>query len=301
MHAADFEAAASKTANETKESHDDDWLMESQYKRAANFGTSVFRKTCEELKRVVVDIVKLDAERRNRTKEIILSFLPRRRRLCLRILEVFDPASSRLEEGRVDKDETEKELEKALENLSRNNLSKHMRGRSSIMNRSRTFKVDFNKGSPIDLSPVKKQGMFENLTLKEVKALEMKSGSKASWQTAVAVITVDKYLHVLTCESDSINESGNTGKTEKELIAKVEGRKPDLSLSLKECSSRLASGREHIEFTLDGHNALQKMLKRKVLLRLPTPKATSQWFEANEDLWSTTRGYSKKETAVHRV
>jgi hypothetical protein len=269
------------------EGSEDHWLAEASYRNTVREGCTLFKTHYAELMKICERIISLDEERRNRTKEILLSFLPRRRRVFLRVLEATQPPIAALEDGRLGRDEINAELDQVIEQITRQSLSKQKRSRSSILNRSLTTKLDLKV--EIDLSALADNKMFESLHVKELRAVEAKITSKAQWQLSLAVITHDGFLHVVHCdlpESQLKEFQESKQRAETFLSSKCEDRTPEISLPLFDCRSKMSSKKEYIEISVDGSSPLQKMLKRKVCIRLGTPAETSRWFEAHDAFWS---------------
>jgi hypothetical protein len=269
------------------EGSEDRWLAEASYRNTVREATAVFKKNYAELMKVCDGIISMDEDRRNRTKEVLLSFLPRKRRLFLRALEAFQPAVSTLEYGRLGLDEISAGLDQAIEHMTRQSLAKQQRSRSGILNRSLTNKLDLNV--ELDLTAVAENNLFDSLHVKELRAIEAKGGSKEPWQLSLAVLTHDGFLHVVYCdlpESQLQEFQESQDRAEVFLASKCHGRMPDLSLPLFDCRSSLSANKDWIEIVVDGGSPLQKMLKRKVCIRLSNAVDTTKWFEANDAFWS---------------
>jgi hypothetical protein len=269
------------------EGNEDHWLAEASYRNTVRDGSALFKTRYEGLMKVCDGIVSLDEERRNRTKEILLSFLPRKRRLFLRVLEAYEPTVSSLEGGRLGQDEIHVELDQVLEQFTRQSLVKQNRGRSSILNRSRTNKLDLKV--ELDLTAVEKNSLFESIHVDEIRAVEAKNSFKEPWRLSLAILTLDGFLHIFYCdlpESQLQEFLESKKRAEVFLASKCEGRMPEVSLPLFDCRSSMSDNKEFIQITTDGSSPLQKMLKRKVCVRLNSPMETIRWFEAHEAFWS---------------
>lgn len=265
-------------------------------------GSALFKAHYTELMKICDGIISIDEERRSRTKEILLSVLPRRRRLFLRVLETAQPSLSVLEGGRLGREEVGAEVDRALEYLARQGLAKQKKSRSSILNRSLSNKLDLKV--ELDLTPLEKNNLFDSTHVKEIRAVEAKSGSKSDWQLSLAILTHDSFLHIVYCdlpESELQEFLASQSRAEVFLATKCEGRMPEITLPLSECQSSMSADREHIQITSDGSSPLQKMLKRKVFVRLSTPLETSRWFEAHEAFWSRQGEETPSVPQVSRV
>lgn len=281
-----FDAIINRIENEGMRNYGDLWLAEVSYKNAVTHASLLWKVQSKGLKNLFEDTIHFDDERRNRTKEIILSFLPRQRRIFLRSVEVLDGMESELESGLQDKHQIDEQLDKALQELGRKTIN--TRNRSSIMNRSRFKKINFDDRSDID-SP-RDCDLFESALVEKLSVLEVKRGAKPPWQVALAVTTVDKYLHLFLCNDDTCDMEKFKVKNlclEETLKSEFKGSTPDVSVFLPECSCAVPSSKAHIELSFTGDGRIQTMLKRttKLYLRLSSPSETSKWFEGHEK-WS---------------
>lgn len=278
---------------------EDRWLAEVTYKNCVKHGMSFVKDRLHSLKQAIDDVVSLDSQRLTRTKQILLSFLPRRRRLFLRVHESFQSTADKLNDERQGMEEVESQLDKVLEQLSRRNLSK--RNRSSIMNRSRTWNMGAgDSGSPQNRSEatptLPECNMLESSHILERKAVEVKMGAKGEWQLALALLTDDKYLHVLVYDSELPTDLEES-QAETVLALKLKGKLPNLSVSRLDCNASLVPNKDHIELLVEGSSPLQKMLKRKVFLRLSSPSETSSWFDAHLHSWSSSTTDTESSTS----
>lgn len=263
----------------------DRWIAEIKYEQSVKDGMSSFKARCDDLQQVWKDAVDLDVQRRNRTKQVLLSFLPRRRRLFLRMLEVYDPAVTKMHDDRLGRDKIDYELNQVLEKLSRRNISK--RNRSSIMNRSRTW-ISGGDATPAS-NPLPEFNQFHSQHVVDRKVLEVKTGAWSPWKVAIGVVTVDDYLHIIVCEEENLPENTTNSaesfnaesQLESALAEKLNGTPPELTVALFECRSSILPGKDEIELAIEGSSTLQKMLKKKVHLRLSSARDTAAWYEAH--------------------
>jgi len=262
------------TGNVVKARKEDHWLAEASYKNAVKQGMALWRAQCQDLEQLCRDTISLDAQRRTRTKEILLSFLPRRRRIFLRILELIQPAATGLELERTGRDEIDQALELALQRFSRETLSNYKRNRSSILNRSRIFKLGVQDDSWMEIPP--ERNLFKSDLVKTVQPLDYKAGSgKTPWQLALAVTTVDGSLHLFVCDHEEVTEEELKDPTLMKDI--LEESLPVESIYLADCTC--SRDQEQVELILEGDSPLQKVLRRKIWLRFQSAQHSRDWVE----------------------
>jgi len=262
------------TGNVVKARKEDHWLAEASYKNAVKQGMALWRAQCQDLEQLCRDTISLDAQRRTRTKEILLSFLPRRRRIFLRILELIQPAATGLELERTGRDEIDQALELALQRFSRETLSNYKRNRSSILNRSRIFKLGVQDDSWMEIPP--ERNLFKSDLVKTVQPLDYKAGSgKTPWQLALAVTTVDGSLHLFVWDHEEVTEEELKDPTLMKDI--LEESLPVESIYLADCTC--SRDQEQVELILEGDSPLQKVLRRKIWLRFQSAQHSRDWVE----------------------
>jgi len=264
-----------------KKAGSDCWLAETSYKNTAQQAMSSFRVRCEDLKIVLSDVLDVDVMRQNRTKEILVSFLPLRRRLFEDMLPCYDSSRSCLgKDSRFTRGGIQSELDRILQTLSMSSVSESKRSRSSVINRSRGLqKLDLSISPSVEVASLQARNPFGSGHVKEVKAAEVKSGIRSPWRLALTVVSTDNFFHIMLCTLRQKDVQNDEFRQKPELLmaSKLQGKTPDLSFSLTKCKPpRLATSEEYIEFTLD---------ERRFSMRLTSPAATAKWYEDHEELW----------------
>jgi hypothetical protein len=265
----------------------DRWLAEASYKNNVKSGMADWKCNFTQMAELFHDLIALDSHRRTRTKEALLSFIPRRRKILLRISELIAPSKTDLENGRSTRDEYEQEIEKALQQLSRVNLAMKP-NRSSIMNRSRTSDIDI--GSPVDLQPLAERNLFDNHRVIGIKAIEFQRSDKSLFEIGLAVTTSDGFLHIVGGDAYSdvvltaASFHGDAKQAEIELKDKFNNRLPAFSLFLSECQYWLADDNFRIKISVKRKSA--RPVEEKVTLRLFSPRETFQWWREWLEPWT---------------
>jgi hypothetical protein len=223
---------------------------------------AVWTRRCKELELLCDDVVELDVQRRLRTKEILLSFLPRRRRVFIRMLEAVSPVGSHLEETRVGLDGFDSVLDNELQHLSRQSMAGQLMNRSSIMNRSRSTRLDLEE---ILVKTPPPHDMWKCKLLVEYQPVELKTTARSPWQPGVAATTLDGFVHLFLSDQ-------NEGEPSIEDVAL-----PVESVCLARCDPKVYA--DTVEFTPGGDSALHKVLgQRKISVRFKSVHHSKDWF-----------------------
>lgn len=274
---------ASKAGSSSKigTAHDDHWLSEASYKSAVVMILCGWESQCQELKLLYQKALQLDEYRRDKTRQLLLTFLPRQRRFFRRVNEALDVSFTNLEVGRISRDAVDEEIEKVIGDLSRANLTKEHPHHSSIMNRCLSNQPDLKVHSMSNNGDVLQGGIFKSKLVQDMKVFEVKTRSWSPWKLALGVFTVGNYFHLFDVHDDSMEINlGNA--TVEEAISRVTSTKPDISLVLSSCNCRHDSSKSVVEISIGTDNAFRKLLKRKICVRMSTFAETSLWM-ANLD------------------
>jgi hypothetical protein len=236
---------------------------------------------CQELKLLYQKTLQLDEYRRDKTRQILLTFLPRQRRFFLRVTEALDVSFENLEVGRISRDAVDEEIEKEIVELSRTNLKREHPHHSSIMNRSRSEQPDLKVPSLSNNADVLQGGIFRSKLVQDMKVFEIRTRSWSPWKLALGVFTVGNYFHLFDVHDDSMEINlGNASVTE--AISRVTSTKPDMSMVLSSCNCKHDSSKSYVEISIGTDSAFQKLFKRKISVRMSTFAETSIWM-ANLD------------------
>jgi hypothetical protein len=238
---------------------------------------------CQELKQLYQKTLQLDEYRRDKTRQVLLTFLPRQRRFFLRVTEALDVSFENLEVGRISRDAVDEEIEKVIGDLSRTNLKREHPHHSSIMNRSRSEQPDLKVPSLSNntCSDVLQGGIFRSKLVYDMKVFEIRTRSWSPWKLALGVFTVGNYFHLFDVHDDSMQINlGNASVTE--AISRVTSTKPDMSMVLSSCNCKHDSSKSYVDISIGTDSAFQKLFKRKISVRMSTFAETSTWI-ANLD------------------
>ncbi|GKZ00358.1 hypothetical protein MPSEU_000988800 [Mayamaea pseudoterrestris] len=301
-----YEVAEGRTLNDCDNRTHDRWLAEASYKTIIKSGMAGWKENFLRMANLYDEIISLDSLRRTRTKEVLLSFIPRRRKIYIRINELLTPCKLELEVGRQSHLEHEQSIENVLQQLSRVKLSMKP-NRSSIMNRSRTFHSDI--GSPIDLQALTTRNLFDSHRVKEVKAIEFQSSNRSVFEIGLAVTTSDDHLHIIKSASDTVLSAssfyGDTKQAEIQLRDQWNGCLPTYSMYLPECEYAIAEDNSRI---IIAKRNIVRSADEQLAIRLFSPRETLQWWHARLESRmeeqrkssSMQRGSTRHVNGIHR-
>jgi hypothetical protein len=184
---------------------EDGWLVEMYYRSAVNYQHAVFRAAEEELTRMTKQIADLEEERFGKLHQVLLSFVPRQRRLFNALPEEFKGVLDNLVGLRIDEDTLQSLIDEMIKERSYDHLKRGASHRSSIMNRSR-LNTD-NEEAELE----KIESLFGNpfsspmVLLSKVVCLQFRGIVNATWKEALAVVTLDGNIVILTLPEDMNN------------------------------------------------------------------------------------------------
>ncbi len=174
----------------------DGWLVEMQYRVAVATENGLWECCKHDLAELYQSINNLDFQRRNKMQQVLLAFLPRQRRLFLGLPGILEPVLDGYVAYRTDHESLEANVEDAIQKQSQCYLRYEHEHRSSIMNRSRSYKPDLVQETETIDSVFGYP--FESSMVRLAKVIERNSGAVwgGTWKVTLAVVTVSRYLHL---------------------------------------------------------------------------------------------------------
>lgn len=251
--------------------------MEASYKTATTMTLAAFELRCRHLKLVQEQVLQLAEYSRDRLKEGLLTFLPRRRRFFLRVPEALEACVVTLQDGRINRVGVDKDITQVLADLAVANLKRAKMHQSSIMNRSFSKQPDLS--AMTHDATILQGGVFSSPLVQDLKVFEIRRGrSWSNWKLALGAFTAGNYLHLFNVHDDTMAINlGNA--TVDEAVSRVNSKTPDLTLLLSQCECSLDGAKMHVDVEMKKEGALQSLFhsKSKVSLRLSTFAETSTW------------------------
>jgi hypothetical protein len=241
----------------------DRWLNEVSYNSTAVHSMRLYLNLGQELNTFYESILILVEDAHRRCKETLLVYLPKRRRLFLRISEVWSPAVDMVERRQVPLDKVEAAITETLVQLSREKMTKNQGHRSSIMNRSRTRPPVLGNGSLPPYTTNKPDALrgrvVESLHVKERMLTEVRETGKSSWRDSFTIITIDGFMHIFV-PTDGNNENNSESRVRFSKVIEwardlEENYRPPLaSLCLNQCQWTRDSENKQVDFLAQGQS-----------------------------------------------
>lgn len=253
----------------------DRWLLESRYRNAAYVGLLIWKENRRDYQKIYAEIIQLDDDRKSGMKQLLLSFLPRRKKL-------MDSAHCALTAGTVSLDEPNKsrrketdEIECVLKGLSLpSSTTKEQFG--SIQ---KVAVWDEGKGKVNCYLKAPGLELWESPYVKERRLVELKLGR--GWKTAISVITLDNYLHVFVAAVDSktaeSSVSGIYDANLQEVALNLKVPVPEFSVKLAEFDITIMPDATVIELLRRGRSKLFRKRDDQIMLRLESDDAAADW------------------------
>jgi len=169
---------------------EDRWLLETNYRAAAAHHARVWN-ACMGLLTKMIDAVKeMELERCVKLNSILLVALPLERRMLLEMREVHETVVSEFLCIRHDRQHLSESIESMIEHHARLLRHRDSDHRSSILNRSRQLDLDLMMDTTEHLEPEATYGITHQAMVVE------RSVGLRSWKTTLAVVTVDRFMHL---------------------------------------------------------------------------------------------------------
>lgn len=186
----------------------DGWLVEMQYRVAVATENGVWECCKHELAELYESINNLDFQRRNKMQQVLLAFLPRQRRLFLGLPGILEPVLDGYVSYRTDHETLEANVEDAIQKQSQCYLRYEHEHRSSIMNRSRSYKPDLVQETETIDSLFGYP--FESSMVRLAKVVERNTGAvwSGTWKVTLAVVTASRFLHLFEMPESPEMETG---------------------------------------------------------------------------------------------
>jgi hypothetical protein len=268
----------------------DRWLYESQYRRAAHLGLLTWKETRREYQKLYTEIIKLNEERQSRLNEILLSFLPRRKKLLLRAYDALKQGSQTLEGGKVSRNKENRAIDKAIEKnavLAWNDQPTHIAMESLLQ----PHQKDTLSGSSTARSITSTLGkdLWSSSFVKDRRLVEVKL-TKEDWKAAICMITLDDTMHVFLVgtshnnattvpQSQQLQEEDKMKPTMESLTEDMKNiPTPEYSIKLLDYDISIVTGDSaDVEFLRRTRSNFFRKRDDQVVLRLPSKKDALKW------------------------
>eukprot|EP00980_Cylindrotheca_fusiformis_P009178 scaffold1996_cov127-Cylindrotheca_fusiformis.AAC.15 len=182
-----------------KRSDSDPWIVEMQYRVAVAYQNTAWDKGNAELTKLFATVKQEECARRMHLREFLVAFVQRQQRLFLSLPGIHNAVLEELVGKEISLDEVQRSVEKAIETRAAKyhaDLEVLSQNAALSAENSQQDNVDSEKlGSPL---------FSDLLTKAKVIERRVKGTGTSAWQTSLAIITVDSFLHLFDIESKSI-------------------------------------------------------------------------------------------------
>jgi hypothetical protein len=225
----------------------DRWLLEAQYRNAAHVGVLIWKENRRKLQAIYKEIVELDMERSRRMRQLLLSFLPKRRKFMESAHSSLLPGAQDLAKAKIDSQKESEAIEKTIEAIAMTAIQNC--GDVSALADEGDFEAPGSEWN----SPFVKETFIFNFKV------------DLEWKLSVAVVTVDDFLHIFVLTDEDLCILGDKSFSVEEALPCVKMSSPTVSISLEECE---------VDFLVDSMTEME--LRRSVRSKLPFRKQSDQ-------------------------
>jgi hypothetical protein len=254
----------------------DRWLLEAQYRNAAHVEVLIWKENRRMLQAIYKEIVELDVERSRRMRQLLLSFLPKRRKFMESAHSSLLPAAQDLAKAKIDSQKESEAIEKTIEAIALTAIQNC--GDSSALAGEGDFEAPGSEWN----SPF----------VKETFIFDFKVDTE--WKLSVAVVTVDDFLHVFVLTEEDLRNLGGGLLSVEDALPYIK-MSPTLSISLEECE---------VDFLVDSMTEME--LRRSVRSKLRFRKQSDEQFfikfkdrEEAAEKFAYLRSVGKKKSPQH--
>lgn len=311
---------------------EDGWLVEMYYRSAVAYQQAVYGVAANEFGNLGKRITTLEEHRFRKLQELMLAFVPRQRRLLIKLPENFKNVLDDLVGLRIDEESLQAIIDNSIRDRSRDHLKRGASHRSAIMNRSKISKTDDGELERIEMAF---GNPFESSWVLTSKVVELQTGGimsmvNTSWKAALVVVTSEGNMHVFslpdgsstmdqspqqafcalcpTTEFEPTNDWPRKEDITKNLI-------PSLTISLKYSTFVIPKAQNcHLQVSEDkplssdasggGRNGFMKVMKaaadsqriKRCTFRLATPSEMHDWHNWLEQTKTSMTVHSTSDT-----
>jgi hypothetical protein len=250
----------------------DRWLYESRYRHAAHLGLLTWKESRKECQQIYAKVIELNDERKNRLNEVLLSFLPRRKKLLKIVFGALMSGSEALEEGRISKSKENRAIDKAIEKNAEQALNDQPSpvGVTSVLPPTSTVP-----------GKISNRDIWSSSFLKDRRLLEVKV-AKDTWKPAIAIITLDDMLQVIVV-GDVPSDPTLPTEERPTLLSVTQGLSeipvpPEYSVPLADFDVHLSTAdMTEVELVRRSRSKLFRKRDDQITVRLSTVPEAAKW------------------------
>jgi hypothetical protein len=247
-------------------------LYESRYRHAAHLGLLTWKDSRKEYQQIYAKVIELNDERKSRLNEVLLSFLPRRKKLLKSVYVALMSGSEALEEGRISKSRENRAIEKAIEK----NAVQALNDQPSPLCLTSVLPPTSNVPGKIS-----NRDIWSSSFLKDRRLLEVKV-AKDTWKSAIALITLDDMLQIILV-GDLTADLTLPSDQRPTLLSVTQGLTeipvpPEYSIPLADFDANLSSvDMTEVELVRRTRSKLFRKRDDQITVRLSTVPEAAKW------------------------
>mmetsp|Transcript_20583 Transcript_20583/g.43129 ORF Transcript_20583/g.43129 Transcript_20583/m.43129 type:complete len:763 (-) Transcript_20583:40-2328(-) len=257
---------------------DDRWLRELAYRRLI-----VVEKTSikSKLQPILNSVGELEKHCEERIHEVLLSFMPKHRRLFLRTRELFDPAIDTLEAGIIERDVIEQTVEKEATPVKEDDLSQPPPSTNgsfsfmSVLGSAKSPEAEKAKQDmELEADMTKLGSLLQSVHIYEVQIVSFRVEFD-TWVTSFCVITHQQFMHFFPLlpgtDFEGLRKEAQPALASACVAAWEKGSTPLLSVRLTSCSYGVSPDGSFIELVI------ATPPRKKIGLRVGSPEECAEW------------------------
>ena len=247
----------------------DRWLAETLYRNAAKLGLLTWKENRRDYQNLYTEVIGLENYRQERTKQVLLNCLARRRRLVGSAHGALMPGAMTLKAGMKSKKSVDNELEKELEKLLPPGKVHHP-STDLVGSKKGDDAVDFQDDA------------FESSYVMDRRVFSLKVGSE--WKPAVSVRTLDHYLHFFVAGNGIKNESGTSAGpigepfTIHDVTRSITSPRPEFSVAPAD-EFDVKIRKETVELLRTGRSKVFRKREDHIQIKFASERGASQFVE----------------------
>jgi hypothetical protein len=174
-------------------------IVEMQYRVAVAYQNTAWDKGNAELTKLFATVKQEECARRMNLREFLVAFVQRQQRLFLSLPGIHNSVLEELVGKEISLDEVERNVQTAIETRA----AKYSADLEKLT-QSAALATENAEDEKTDVQQLESPLMSDLLTKAKVIERRVKGTGTSGWQTSLAIITVDSFLHLFDIESKSI-------------------------------------------------------------------------------------------------
>jgi len=251
----------------------DRWLAEFQYRNAAQLGLLMWKENRRDYQKVYAEVIELDNYRQQRMKQILLSFLSKRRRLVGSAHGALMPGAVTLKAGMKSKKNEDNDIEKEMAKLLPPGPAQRPPSSDQVGKVSSSCDSEDPLGDDI----------FVSTYVADRRVFSLKVGKE--WKPAVSVKTLDQYIHFFVAGDGAKESQSSTNPFEEGPVAVLDVTRsitspvPEFSIkSTDEFDMKVKH--DTVELLRTGRSKIFRKREDNIQIKFASVREASQWVES---------------------